>query len=124
MRLIIRSALFSCVLLALSAPQALAWGPGDRVLGLWKDAYWYPATVSAKSGNTYTLTFDDGDKLTAKANQIKKINWKSGSVLQCRWNNGEIYYRGKITAMEGESIDFLFDDGDRVTATISICRGK
>ncbi len=121
---LMRSTLLACVLLAISVPRALAWNPGERVLGLWKDTFWYPATVSSKAGNSYKLTFDDGDTLTVKANQIKKITWKTGSVLQCRWNNGEVYYRGKITAMEGESIQFHFDDGDQVTATISICRGK
>ena len=110
-------------LLAMLAGHAWAQATGDRVLAQWDaDGMWYPARITAVEGRTIHVAFDDGDLATVGALQVREIDWRAGSRVQCNWRNQGRYYGGSITFMEGERIDVRYDDGDSETMTIGRCR--
>jgi hypothetical protein len=99
------------------------WSPGDRVLARWSgDAMLYPARVQKVEGNAVLVAFDDGDVAAVAMRDVRSVTWKAGTRLQCNWKNQGTYYGGIVATMDGESIVFLYDDGDRETMTISRCR--
>ncbi len=108
--------------LALLAGSVAAQAPGDRVLARWAaDGHWYPARVTAVEGGVQ-VAYDDGDVAVVAASDVRLIDWKVGSRLQCNWQNKGQYYGGVVGEMKGETITFQYDDGDRETMTISRCR--
>ncbi|KFN49192.1 tudor domain-containing protein [Arenimonas composti] len=111
------------LLLLLVAVGASAQAPGDRVLALWPaDGMWYPARVEARAGDEVQVAYDDGDVGTVRADQFVPLHWEAGSTLQCNWRNRGRYYPGVVERIDGERIEFRYDDGDRETMTISRCR--
>jgi len=98
-------------------------GPGDRVLARWPgDALLYPARVQKVTGDAVQVAFDDGDIAAVPERDVKPMTWTVGTRLQCNWQNKGTYYGGVVGAMDGETITFQYDDGDRETMTISRCR--
>ena len=113
------------VLALLLAGTAQARAPGERVLARWSgDALWYPARVLADAGGSVQVAFDDGDVEAVAAADVKAIDWRVGSRLQCNWQNKGTYYGGVVAAMQGETITFQYDDGDVEAMTISRCRAS
>ena len=108
--------------LALLAGSVAAQAPGDRVLARWAaDGHWYPARVTAVEGGVQ-VAYDDGDVAVVAASDVRLIDWKVGSRLQCNWQNKGVYYAGTVSSKKGEVIGFLYDDGYSETMTISRCR--
>jgi hypothetical protein len=109
--------------LALLAGAAAANSPGERVLARWApDGYWYPARLTDLSGREATVTYDDGKVAIMGVADVRAIDWRAGSRLQCDWKSLGAYYAGKVLAMDGESITFLYDDGYKESLTVSRCR--
>jgi hypothetical protein len=107
----------------LAAGVAAAVAPGDRVLAQWDaDGLWYPARITAVEGRAIHVAFDDGDVAEVGALQVREVDWRVGTRLECNWHNQGRYYGGVVTFLEGERIDFRYDDGDRETMTIGRCR--
>lgn len=52
-------------------PDASKVKVGSKVLAQWQNNRFYPGKVSAISGGVYSISFDDGDKGTAKLSQIR-----------------------------------------------------
>jgi hypothetical protein len=113
------------VALALLAGTAHAQTAGDRVLAQWEaDGMWYPARITAVKGREVHVAFDDGDVAVLGALQLRDLDWTRGSRLQCNWRNQGRFYDGTVDYIDGERIDFRYDDGDRETMTISRCRSE
>ena len=109
--------------LALAAGHVHAQQAGDRILAQWEaDGMWYPARITAVEGRSIQVAFDDGDIATVGALQVRPVDWRVGTRVQCNWQNRGQYYPGTITLIEGERIDVRYDDGDRETMTIGRCR--
>lgn len=109
----------------LAAGSALAQKAGDRVLGRWPaDGLWYPAKVQSVGPEGVSLAFDDGDVLTVAKGDLRAIDWKSGTRVQCNWKNQGKYFGGRIATMAGETIEVAYDDGEREKMTISRCRSS
>ena len=94
------------------------------MLGQWSDGNWYPANIANRAGNEFELHFDDGDKATVEADQIKRLYWHVGTRVECNWKRGGTYYPGTISRMDREVIHVMYDDGDREDTTVSTCRSK
>ena len=108
----------------LASGAAAAYAPGDRVLAVWPaDGYWYPARVQEEVGASVRVAFDDGDVAALPAGDVRRFDWHAGSRLQCNWKNQGAYFGGVVATMDGETILFHYDDGDRETMTVSRCRG-
>lgn len=103
----------------LAAPQA-----GDRVLGQWKDGYWYPATVKQIQGETVSLRFDDGATAQAAPNQLASLDWAKGTRVECNWKNGGKFYRGVISSRAQDRLAISYDDGDKEQTRLGSCRSK
>ena len=107
------------------ASSARANQIGDRVLGQWEeDGMWYPARIHSIEGNAIDLNFDDGDIGVVKPSQVRPIDWREGTRVECNWENGGTYYPGVIAEMESDRIHIQYDDGDEEDATISRCRSN
>jgi len=115
------------LLLLLGAGTLQAQEKGDWVLGKWKNgAFWFPGVVESRSGDSITITYDDGTRETVPLRQIKPYDWKPGSRIECRWANGREWYAGRITAMsrDGVTIHVTYDDGDREETRTGSCRSR
>ena len=104
---------------------ASAQQSGDWVLARWKgDRYWFPGVVESRAGDELTIAYDDGTRETLPAKLVRPYDWRVGSRVQCRWQNGTEWYGGKITAMsaDGVTIGVAYDDGDREQTRTGSCR--
>lgn len=105
------------------AGAASAREPGDRVLARWTpDGMWYPARIADVTGREVTVRYDDGEIAIMDAADVRQLDWRTGSRLQCNWKNQGLYYWGDVVAMAGEELTFHYDDGYKETMTVSRCR--
>ena len=111
--------------LGLLTNVASAQVEGDRVLAVWQaDGYWYPGEVDYVDGQGIHIAFDDDDESVVSRNQVRRVDWRVGKRIQCDWKRQGKYYAGRIIAMRGENIEFLYDDGYKEQITISVCRSN
>lgn len=104
---------------------AHAQAVGDRVTALWEeDGLWYPAEIEFIDREGIHVSFDDGDQAIVARNEVRRLNWRVGTALECDWKNEGEYYPGRINSMRGENIDFVYDDGGREQLTVSRCRSN
>jgi hypothetical protein len=121
---ICRSLIFGLTL-GLFSGAAFAQAVGDRVTALWEaDGLWYPGEIEFIDRQGIHVSFDDGDEAIVARNEVRRLNWRVGTRLECNWKNEGDYYPGRINAMRGESIDFVYDDGGREQLTVSRCRSN
>ena len=107
----------------LFATAAAAGKPGDRVIARWAfDGLWYPARVTDVAGREVTVKYDDGKVAIMDAADVRALDWRIGSRLQCNWKNLGPYYWGEVVAIEAEVITFLYDDGYKETLPVGRCR--
>lgn len=98
---------------------------GDRVLAVWDaDGYWYPGEIDYVDRQGIHIAFDDGDEAVVGRNEVRRVDWRAGSRLECNWKNEGEYFEGRVNWMRGESMEFLYDDGFREQITISRCRSN
>lgn len=98
---------------------------GDRVLAVWDaDGYWYPGEIDYVDRLGIHIAFDDGDEAVVGRNEVRRVDWRAGSRLECNWKNEGEYFEGRVNWMRGESMEFLYDDGFREQITISRCRSN
>lgn len=114
--------LHAFVLLTALPAAAADFASGERVLGRWGDGHWYPATVDRRVGDELELRFDDGDVARLGPVQVRAIDWREGTRLQCNWKNQGRYFPAILTGREGEHIEIAYDDGDHESATLARCR--
>ncbi|NLD14881.1 MAG: hypothetical protein GX665_07290 [Gammaproteobacteria bacterium] len=115
------------LLALLASSTALAYQDGDWVLARWKSGeYWFPGVVKNQSGSQLTIAYDDGTREKLSRDKVRPYNWKVGSRVECRWQNGDDWYAGKITkiARDGVAISIAYDDGDREDTSTGACRSK
>ena len=95
------------------------------MLAFWEaDGLWYPGEVEYVDRQGIHIIFDDEDEATVARNEVRRLNWRVGSRLECNWQNGGEYYPGRVNSMRGERIDFAYDDGAREQLTVSSCRSR
>lgn len=112
---------------AAAALQAAELGKGDWVLAQYRgSAYWFPGVVESTDGDAVTIVYDDGERETRPANQVKAYNWREGSRVECRWKGGDEWYPGRIDSVggDGESIHVSYDDGDAERTKTRHCRSR
>ena len=98
---------------------------GDRVTAIWEaDGLWYPGRIEYIDRQGIHISFDDGDEAIVARNEVRRLNWRVGTLLECDWKSEGDYYPGRINSMRGESIDFVYDDGGREQLTVSRCRSQ
>lgn len=109
--------------LVLCATNASAQVAGDRVLAYWEpDGLWYPGEIDYVDRQGFHIVFDDEDEAVVSRQEVRWLNWRVGSRIECNWQNGGEYFPGRIHSMRGERIDFAYDDGAREQLTVSSCR--
>lgn len=111
------------------ASQAFAHGfeQDDWVLARWQGAgFWFPGVVKDIRGDMITVRYDDGMSDTRPISQVKPYDWRVGTRVECRWQSGEQWYPGRITAAgkDGESLAIQYDDGDRERTRTGKCRSR
>jgi len=105
------------------SPQNGRWSVGQRILAQWyPEVFFYPGVIEAIDGEEYTVQFDDGDRALVTARQIMPLDIKVGSRIFGRWQNGELYYPGRVDQQNGDKIHVRYEDGDEEWTTISMVR--
>lgn len=113
------------LVLSLSSGSAFAQAVGDRVTAFWEaDGLWYPGEIEFIDREGIHVSFDDGDEAIVARNEVRRLNWRVGTRLECDWKSEGEYFPGRINTMRGESIDFVYDDGAREQLTVSRCRSS
>src|SRR5262245_28482063 len=121
MRTMLRAAVIVAVSLLMAACATTAaptgYARGDWVLARWQQdqTYYWPAIVTSASGGQVTLQYDDGDVGTEPASNVRRFDWGVGTRLECRWQNGTIFYPGRIAEMAPDRYNIVvhYDDGDQ-----------
>lgn len=104
---------------------ATAQDAGDWVLARWKgDRYWFPGVVESRSGDRVTVAYDDGTRETLSAALVRAYDWKVGTRVSCRWQDGPDWYPGRIDAIgrDGVLLKIVYDDGDSELIDTGKCR--
>ena len=126
----IRAFLFAASLMlagCATAPQSAQFNAGDSVLAHWDEdrTYLWPATITAREGDTLTLQYDDGDIGTQSIGDVRAFDWAPGTRLECRWSD-DVWYPATIAQTGASRADFrvLYDDGDKEATNTSRCRSS
>lgn len=123
--MVVKQVAFGFLGVMLASSGALAYQSGEWVLGKYRNGtYWYPGIVQSDQGGKVTVAYDDGDRETLLSNQVKNYTWKVGTQVECRWKNGDKWYPGKITALQGSAVSIAYDDGDRENTSTGKCRSQ
>lgn len=110
------------LLAGLSGAQAQS--AGDWVLARWKSGeHWFPGVIQSVAGDRITVKYDDGERETLNAGNVRPYNWQVGSKVECNFK-GTGWYAGKITALDAERLSIAYDDGDRETTRTGRCRSN
>ena len=76
--------------------------------------------ICVEIGDGYEVQFDDGDRATLTAAQVRPLAVNSGNRVHCRWKGGNIYFPGAVVRSEGAAIHVDYDDGDKEITSISM----
>ena len=115
-----------CISLAMSlfTGAVNAQDAGDRVLARWaEDGYWYPATIRSVDRQIH-VAFDDRTSAVVRRNEVRRIDWRVATKLECNWQNKGEFFPGVISTIRGEAILVRYDDGDSERLTVSRCRAS
>jgi hypothetical protein len=116
-------ALLGCATAGMPRPLA----EGDWVLAHWQedDVWYFPAIVSARTGDQVAVQYDDGDVGTQPASEVRAFDWAVGTRLECRWSD-ERWYPARIAQMNEDrfNIRVHYDDGDKEDTNTSRCRSR
>jgi hypothetical protein len=104
---------------------AAAQQPGDWVLSRWRGSeHYFPGVVQSRHGDVVNVRFDDGTVDAVPAGQVRPYNWQVGSVVECRWTDGN-WYAATITAMAGDSgLTVRYEDGVVQQTVTGRCRER
>lgn len=117
-----RGLVIGCLLGLAAATPAAAFDPGDWVLARWKGGeYFFPGVVERASRGRVVIAYDDGTRETRPEEDVKEYNWRVGKKIECNWK-GQGWYKGRITALEGENLRIAYDDGDKERTRTGRCR--
>ncbi|OSM06905.1 hypothetical protein MAIT1_00213 [Magnetofaba australis IT-1] len=97
-------------------------GAGDRCLGKWTNGYWYPARIRATNGSTYALAFDDGDSLKVGPGGVKRIDWRKGSLVQCKLNGR--YADATVGSAGSRTLLVHYHQGGSQQVPLGVCRSQ
>lgn len=115
-------------LMLIALPSAShAQVPGEWVLARWQgDQYWFPGVIQSLTDTTINIAYDDGTVETLPYSLVRPYDWRVGTRVECRWNNGSDWYAGQITyaAPDGVSLSIAYDDGDRENTRTGLCRSR
>lgn len=113
-------------MVAATTASAAEFREGDWVLAQYNGgAYWFPGVVESARGGKVSIAYDDGERETRPAHDVKMYNWGIGSRIECRWKNGAEWYPGRITGdRQNGSISVAYDDGDKERTTTDRCRSR
>lgn len=120
LRMLVATALF----VSLSAAAQVR---GDWVLARWQNGdYWFPGVVESSSPKAITVAYDDGTRETLPPSRVRPYDWTVGSRIQCRWQNGDAWYSGRISAINDDGVTLFinYDDGDREKTRTAACRSQ
>jgi hypothetical protein len=85
-------------------------GVGDVVWAKWTDGFHYVATVSAISGETYSVNYADGYKGDVPKADLAPFGISAGMVVQCKWSKGGFWPAKVLTVSPGTvEVEFLDD---------------
>ncbi len=97
---------------------------GDRVVAFWaEDGFWYPAKVQSVNRQV-RVVYDDGSVASVHKSEVRRLDWRVGTALECDWQNKGQFFAGTITTIRGESISLRYNDGDTERLTVSSCRER
>ena len=98
---------------------------GDWVLGNYQGAgYWYPGVIETLKGGKITIRYDDNERETLAAGNVRPYNWKIGSKVECDFKGKGDWYGGTIFSLAGEKLGITYDDGERETTKTGRCRSN
>jgi uncharacterized protein (DUF983 family) len=120
-----------------TSPQS-PFDAGTRVSCNWQGrGRMYSGTVARRLGSTtIRVHYDDGDRETTSTHNCRFVGyggntvsrpssggWSAGSRVACNWQGRGRMYNGVIARRFGPTtIRIHYDDGDRETTSISMCR--
>ena len=97
---------------------------GSRV-SLTGGPYAYVAKITSISGREIGVKYlDDASEETRDRSEVRKLDWKIGARLECRWKRGDTYFPGTVRRIGDREVHFDYDDGDKEATEIAMCRER
>lgn len=115
----------AAVLCVFGAAGASAQTKGDWVLGNYRNAgYWFPGVVEKLGNGKITIRYDDGERETVGAGDVRPYDWMIGMKVECNYKGKGEWYPGTIASLAGEKIGITYDDGDKEKTKTGRCRSQ
>lgn len=99
----------------------IALDVGQVVEGNWLGGgIYYEGEIGAIDGATITINYNDGDVERTTVDRIRvepfyTQGYSVGQLVFARWAPDGHWYPGRVTRIENEDYDILFDDGETAT---------
>lgn len=94
--------------------ESIALSLGQQVSAQWSDGNWYLAKIDSVSGNTFNVTYADGEKGAVKMEEIRSIPsnmaLKAGDRVLAVWSEAR-FYGGVVQSVDADGATIKWDDG-------------
>ena len=99
------------------------WTVGNRVFAYWEaDQYYYPATITQVEGDDIFIRYDTGEEEWTNSDYLAEMKVAVGDEVESKWSQDEEYYTAQVTAINGEQIHVVYEDGNEEWTSINNLR--
>ncbi|MDX2128912.1 MAG: tudor domain-containing protein [Chloroherpetonaceae bacterium] len=100
------------------------WKVGNPVMARWlTEPFFYPAVIDEIADGKVHVKYLDGDIAWVTYKDLMPLRVDIGTRVNARWQNGKVYYWGKIAKINNDGQIYIeYDDGDKEWTTIKVIR--
>jgi hypothetical protein len=98
---------------------------GDSVLGRFRGGdFGFPGVVERIDDGQVTICYDDGDRDTRPAAEVRPLDWRPGTRVDAIWSGDGQWYAATILDIFDRRVALRFDDGIEEETETARCRVK
>jgi hypothetical protein len=96
---------------------------GDSVLGRFRGGdFGFPGLVERVHDGQITIRYDDGDRDTRPAAEVRPLDWSRGTRVDAIWSGDGRWYEATILDIFDRRVSLRFDDGIEEETETGRCR--
>ena len=96
---------------------------GDSVLGRFRGGdFGFPGVVERIEDGHVSIRYDDGDRDTRPAGEVRPLDWRSGTRVDAIWSGDGRWYSATILDIFDRRVALRFDDGIEEETETARCR--
>jgi len=99
------------------------WIVGNRAFAYWEaDQYYYPATITQVEGDDIYIRYDTGEEEWTNSDYLAEMKVAVGDEVESKWSQDGEYYTAQVTAINGEQVHVVYEDGNEEWTSINNLR--